>query len=153
MIRPWLSNLMLFHIEDLLFLSILKGNTYIFISLHDLYIAAVLSAGKYFCLYIYIYICRLYLNLSATIRDRIEVLGRNVFTIFKNCKSFLCLYLRCLNTSNSTIDQQCCFIFISAIDVICRNQVLFTPTQIEAIRSGMQPGLTMVCFTLILNYF
>lgn len=25
-----------------------------------------------------------------------------------------------------------------------RNQVLFTPTQIEAIRSGMQPGLTMV---------
>lgn len=25
-----------------------------------------------------------------------------------------------------------------------RNQILFTPTQIEAIRSGMQPGLTMV---------
>lgn len=25
-----------------------------------------------------------------------------------------------------------------------RNQIPFTPTQIEAIRSGMQPGLTMV---------
>ena len=25
-----------------------------------------------------------------------------------------------------------------------RNQILFTPTQIEAIRAGMQPGLTMV---------
>lgn len=25
-----------------------------------------------------------------------------------------------------------------------RNQILFTPTQIEAVRAGMQPGLTMV---------
>ena len=27
-----------------------------------------------------------------------------------------------------------------------RNQVAFTPTQIEAVRAGMQPGLTMVIF-------
>ena len=28
--------------------------------------------------------------------------------------------------------------------ISCRNTVPFTPTQVEAIRSGMQPGLTMV---------
>lgn len=27
---------------------------------------------------------------------------------------------------------------------IYRNNILFTPTQVEAIRSGMQPGLTLV---------
>jgi len=27
---------------------------------------------------------------------------------------------------------------------VSRNSILFTPTQVEAIRSGMQPGLTMV---------
>ena len=32
---------------------------------------------------------------------------------------------------------------------ICRNQVLFTPTQIEAIRAGMQPGLTMASHRLV----
>jgi hypothetical protein len=32
-----------------------------------------------------------------------------------------------------------------------RNQVAFTPTQIEAIRSGMQPGLTMVINSSLFN--
>lgn len=27
---------------------------------------------------------------------------------------------------------------------VIRNNILFTPTQVEAIRSGMQPGLTLV---------
>lgn len=28
--------------------------------------------------------------------------------------------------------------------ILCRNQIPFTPTQVEAIRAGMQPGLTLV---------
>lgn len=35
--------------------------------------------------------------------------------------------------------------FIWSIFPLSSNAVPFTPTQVEAIRSGMQPGLTMVC--------
>lgn len=40
-------------------------------------------------------------------------------------------------------------IIITNYLIIYRNTIQFTPTQIEAIRAGMQPGLTMVR-TLIL---
>lgn len=42
--------------------------------------------------------------------------------------------------------------------VFNRNNIPFTPTQIEAIRAGMQPGLTMVrtnpyfCLTAFSNF-
>lgn len=35
-------------------------------------------------------------------------------------------------------------LLISALNISYRNTIQFTPTQIEAIRAGMQPGLTMV---------
>lgn len=35
-------------------------------------------------------------------------------------------------------------LLISAMNISYRNTIQFTPTQIEAIRAGMQPGLTMV---------
>ena len=35
-------------------------------------------------------------------------------------------------------------LLLIAQNVFSRNAVPFTPTQVEAIRAGMQPGLTMV---------
>jgi len=66
----------------------------------------------------------------------------------------LFLSLAFFDVTCSKTDQSSCFVFfkvwIGGISVwngftsVNRNQVVFTPTQIEAIRSGMQPGLTMV---------